>query len=176
MGSPDIEGLAALSEAATPGPWETWKMPDPGRDRHQMTGIAQVGNEMGHRAEAMFPEDAEFVVAAVNYVRDMLAARADAHAAAARDQSTEDLIQTLLDQARQGDEAVSELVRLRLTLVATARDARRRERERIAERLDALVTAEVQRLGGTTEVHADPMLNNWVGGLRTAARSARGES
>lgn len=41
-------------------------------------------------------------------------------------------------------------------------------------RLDAEVASEVERLGGKERIHASGLLNNWIGGLRTAADVLRG--
>lgn len=69
----DLSALRELSEAASPGPWKTWTMPDPGPNRWQMVGLACNDGDMSNRGEVMFREDAAFIVAAVNYVRALFA-------------------------------------------------------------------------------------------------------
>ena len=55
-----------LAATGTPGPWETWKMPDEGPSKWTMHGVAVPGDEMGHRGEFMFADDAEKATCAVN--------------------------------------------------------------------------------------------------------------
>lgn len=49
------------AEAVGEGPWESYSLPDAGPDRWTMTGVGVVGDEMGHRVEAMFRPDAEHI-------------------------------------------------------------------------------------------------------------------
>lgn len=52
-----------LAEAATEGPWEAYSLPEVPPGQWQMVGVGQVGNELGHRIEAMFDDDAAFIAA-----------------------------------------------------------------------------------------------------------------
>lgn len=79
-----------LADEATEGPWEAYSLPAVPPGQWQMVGVGQVDNEMGHRIEAMFDDDAAFIAAArtavpvlldeVERLREALATQEEAYA------------------------------------------------------------------------------------------------
>lgn len=61
-----------LADEATDGPWEAYSLPAVPPGQWQMVGVGQVDNEMGHRIEAMFDDDAAFIAAARSAVPALL--------------------------------------------------------------------------------------------------------
>lgn len=56
--------LRRVAEAVGEGPWESYPLPDAGPNHWTMTGVGIAGDdEMGHRIEAMFPQDAAHIAA-----------------------------------------------------------------------------------------------------------------
>lgn len=53
-----------LADEATEGPWEAYSLPAVPPGQWQMVGVGQVDNEMGHRIEVMFDDDAAFIAGA----------------------------------------------------------------------------------------------------------------
>jgi hypothetical protein len=76
----ELDRIAALSDAATPGPWEGDSRGPAGAEdasdiRADVRGATSAFRHIAILVDENHPADAAFIVAAVNYVRSRLAAR-----------------------------------------------------------------------------------------------------
>jgi len=108
--TPDLEALRKLSEKATPGPWATPRLPS------HVSGCRDIkGNRAGTHRQAQYRTaiasthglsndetdraNAELIVAAVNYVRALLASEPQPPETGLREALDEERLQTAIDYA-----------------------------------------------------------------------------